>query len=119
MKNVYTSYSWERGSFSAMPSDTELNEMTIKINDTLRKISIAPKTLHEIKTTEYFPHALPESLKNGFYRDFESIQGHNGLYYASTILTFEELDEALKMTEAFVGKYFKRRTTLRTPLKTL
>lgn len=80
--------------------------MSVKMDQTLRKMSTAPKTLHQIKASEYFPHVQPKSLKNGFYRQFDSIQGNKGVYYASTILTFETMNDALKMTESFVDKYF-------------
>ncbi len=106
LQNVYTSYSWIRGDYNTMPSDYELRQMSTKIDQTIQKMSTAPKTLHKIKSSEYFPHAEPKSLKNGFYQKFDSIQGNKGLYYATTLLTFEKMNEALKMTESFVEKYF-------------
>lgn len=93
-----------------MPSDYELRQMTAKTHQTIHKMSTAPKTLHKLKASVYFPHAESKSLKNGFYQSFDAIQGNKGLYYASTILTFEKLNEALQMTESFVEKFFN--TTL-------
>ena len=112
MQNVYTSYSWLRGDFDYQTTDSELRQMSVKMDKTLRKMSTRPKTLHPIKTTEYFPHVVPDSLRKGFYRKFAAIQGNGGLYYASTLLTFEKMNEALKMTEAFVAKYFNSSTCM-------
>lgn len=82
--------------------------MSVKVEETLNKMVNDPKVLHRMKSTEYFPHVDTNSLKSGFYEDFNSIQGNKGLYYASTILTFEQMDEALKMTESFVERYFNQ-----------
>lgn len=106
MQNVFSSYSWIRGDHDTVPTKDELRRMSVKVDETIHKMSTGPKALHPMKASEYFPHAVPESLKNGFYQNFNSIQGKNGLYYASTIFTFEKMNEALKMTESFVNKYF-------------
>ena len=105
MKNVYSSYSWIRGDYNTTATEADLLNINTQLEATLKKISKDAKTFYRA-TSEYFPHVGTSSLQQGFYKKFDAIQGVRGLYYATTLLGFETMDGALKMTEAFVNRYF-------------
>src|SRR6266487_5714471 len=101
MKNVYSSYSWIRGDYNTTATEAELLNINKQLQATLKKISKDAKTFYR-ETSEYFPHVSTSSLERGFYKKFDTIQGKRGLYFATTLLGFETMNDALEMTEAFV-----------------
>ena len=106
LSNVYSSYSWIRGDFdSAVPEDVLRNIVGKKLESFIKKVNRHSSTFF-LKATEYFPHVSTDSLANGFYQRFDKIQGIRGVYYASTVLSFETMNLALDMAEGFVNKYF-------------
>jgi len=105
LQHVYSSYSWIRGNYRSIPTDAELADIERQRNKFLGKVSNVSQTFFR-EATEYFPHVTTLSLQQGFYKKFSKLQGAGGVYYATTLLTFEILDRALEMTEALVQKYF-------------
>ncbi|OXA48758.1 hypothetical protein Fcan01_16432 [Folsomia candida] len=101
----YTGYSWIYGDYTDPANGADIFLMLTKLTGTLRKIHPFSRTLFT-SVTDYFPHVTGQSIRDGFYRDFESIQGDGGLYFATTLLTFETVNGAIEMGEKFVDKYF-------------
>ncbi|OXA48724.1 Salicylate hydroxylase [Folsomia candida] len=82
----YTGYSWIYGDYTDPANGADIFLMLNKLTTTLRKIHPLSRTLFT-SVTDYFPHVSGESIRDGFYRDFDSIQADGGLYYATTLLT--------------------------------
>lgn len=55
---------------------------------------------------DHSPRVTGDSIKDGFYRKFKTIQGKGGVYYATTLLTFDLIEQMLEMVEDFVTEYF-------------
>lgn len=79
--------------------------MKRKLQDILKKIDKSSKT-HFFKTFQYFPHVTGSSIRNGFYKKFDEVQGNGGLYYANPILTFDQMTSVIEMGEKLADKYF-------------
>jgi len=105
LNNVYSGYSWIRGDYDDETTEAEIRTILSKQFEFLRKISPNPKT-YFFDTTEYFPHVSPVSLQEGFYQKLDKIQGMNGIYYASTLLTLETMRGAIEMGDYIGIKYF-------------
>jgi hypothetical protein len=101
---VYSSYSWIRGDFDRAVTTSELGNIGNQLEIFLKKISPESRT-YFLQASEYFPHVTTKSLQNGFYKKFDRIQGRGGLFYATTLLSFETMNMALYMSQEFVTRY--------------
>ncbi len=54
----------------------------------------------------YFPHVSIEDLRNGFYEEFESLQGKDNTYFVGSSLTFEMMETTAAYSEYLVERYF-------------
>ena len=106
MQDVYSSYAWQSGSFNSTPSKSVLELIEQEREKFLQVGSEGTSETFATLATEYFPHVTKDSLEQGFYKRFGRLQGQRGLYYATTLLDFESMEHALKMSDDFVRKYF-------------
>lgn len=102
---MYTTYSWVRGHFDDEADEDELSRVNEKLKGTISKINKKSYIISQ-RNWQYFPHVQIEDLKAGFYKKFEQLQGHHGLYYATTLSTFEIMNEAIRAGEDLAEKYF-------------
>ncbi|OXA48056.1 hypothetical protein Fcan01_16850 [Folsomia candida] len=96
---------WIYGDYTEPATNHNMEIMATKFKTTLKNIHPFSKTLY-MKTTEYFPHVTSDSIRKGFYSNFDSIQGDGGLYYGTTLLTLECVTNAIELGEKLVAKYF-------------
>lgn len=62
--------------------------------------------LYFVKPTEFFPHFRRQAIMQDYYKKLDQIQGKGGIYWATTLLTFETVNNAIEMAEKLVAKYF-------------
>ncbi|KXN64756.1 hypothetical protein CONCODRAFT_13980 [Conidiobolus coronatus NRRL 28638] len=107
-RGAAVSYHSNRGSFDAGPTDEELAHYKSQNHKFFPKLfnSKDTKTNIYIKGYEYFPHVTTESLQDGFYDKFNSIQGKNNIYYATPLLSFEVIEHSIRTAEYIVESFF-------------
>jgi hypothetical protein len=107
-RGAAVSYHWNRGNFEVGPNDEELAHYKSQNEKFFPKIfrSQDTKTNIYIKGYEYFPHVTTKSLKDGFYKKFNSIQGKKNIYYASPLLSFELIESSIRAAEYIVDSFF-------------
>jgi hypothetical protein len=107
-KGAFLSYHWIEGEYDQAPTKVDADIFESKLKEVFPKLNPGPGSqpaLHT-KTWEYFPHVTTESLKNGFYKKFDSIQGSKGLFYATPLMTFELMESTIDSAEYLVDKFF-------------
>jgi predicted NAD/FAD-dependent oxidoreductase len=105
---AFVSYHWIEGEYDTPPTDSETKIFEDKVKSLFQRInpgSGSQPALHT-KPWVYFPHVTVESLKNGFYKKFDSIQGKKGLYYATPLMTFELMESTINSADYLVEKFF-------------
>lgn len=79
--------------------------MRRKVDDTM--LFVDPNyELYFLNSTDYFPHVREQDILLGFYSGLNSIQGNGGVYWATTLLTFESINNSIEMAQNFVARYF-------------
>ncbi|KXN73878.1 hypothetical protein CONCODRAFT_3117 [Conidiobolus coronatus NRRL 28638] len=105
---AFVSYHWIEGEYDTRPTDEESKMFENRVKSLFQKINPGPGSelaLHA-KSWTYFPHVTVESLKNGFYKKFDEIQGKKGLYYATPLLGFEIMESTITSAEYLAEKFF-------------
>jgi NAD(P)-binding Rossmann-like domain len=54
----------------------------------------------------YFPHASTESLQDGFYEKFQSLQGYHNQYYTGGLFNFESVQDSMEHAEYIIKTFF-------------
>ncbi|KXN68144.1 hypothetical protein CONCODRAFT_9684 [Conidiobolus coronatus NRRL 28638] len=101
------SYHWTKGNFNVGPTNEELSLYQSENDKIIPKLfpSNDTKTNIYAKGWNYFPHVTTESLQDGFYNKFYSIQGKSNVYYATPLLGFELIEYSIRAGEC-VANYF-------------
>lgn len=103
---AYTGYSWQAGDDNTELTDRERIRMKRKLFSGLRNLAGNNSITYFLQDSQYFPRVRSRDVVKGFFRQLDAIQGRGGVYYASTVLTFETVNGAIEMGEKFVQKYF-------------
>lgn len=59
-----------------------------------------------LKATDYFPQVPKAALLKNFYKGMAEIQGRGGIFWASTLLSFESVNFAIETAERMVALFF-------------
>jgi hypothetical protein len=54
----------------------------------------------------YFPHVTIDSMRDGFYRKLEALQGVDGTYYVGGLLAFELVEPIVEYSHSLVATHF-------------
>ncbi len=69
--------------------------------------SIEEDQWHTYDRWNYFQHVTAESMRAGFYRDLESLQGKNRTYFTGALLNFELVEMSIAYSKHLVETHFK------------
>jgi hypothetical protein len=56
----------------------------------------------------YFPHVDPQAFAEGYYDDFEAMQGENSTWYSGSLLAFESVENVVAYSEQLVERMIWR-----------
>lgn len=54
----------------------------------------------------YFPHVSVEDMRDGWYREVESLQGQNRTFYNGGVMAFELVEPIVAYSDALVARFF-------------
>jgi hypothetical protein len=63
-------------------------------------------TVHRWDRWRYFPHVTAREMAQGFYRDFEAMQGRRGTWYAGELLSFPTVEHVVAYSRRLVDTHF-------------
>jgi predicted NAD/FAD-dependent oxidoreductase len=105
---AFVSYHWIEGDYDTAPTQGDANIFESKLKSVFPKLKPgtgSQPALHT-KSWEYFPHVTVDSLKGGFYKKFDSIQGEQNLYYATPLVSFELMENTLSSADYIADRFF-------------
>ncbi|KXN73881.1 hypothetical protein CONCODRAFT_35311 [Conidiobolus coronatus NRRL 28638] len=105
---AFVSYHWIEGEYDIPPTEADASVFETKLKTLFSKLKPGSGSQPALltKSWTYFPHVTVESLKNGFYKKFDSIQGKKGLYYATPLLAFELMETTFDSADYLVERFF-------------
>jgi oxygen-dependent protoporphyrinogen oxidase len=62
--------------------------------------------LDQTEWENYFPHVGPRALELGFYDVIDRMQGHRGIYFVGSSLTFETVEHAARQAKSVILEHF-------------
>ncbi len=97
--DVYTFYAYGR-------EGSPLDETTVRVRETVRRIGGTLTNVHHEKKWRYFPHVSPEDLAGGFFERMEDMQGARHTYYAGELLSFAMVETVMSQAHDLVNRHF-------------
>lgn len=88
-----------------MADESDLQMMREKMDYFMQNVD-PNYTLYFLKATDYCPHVQKDAILLDFFKGLSQIQGNGGIYWATTLLTFETINNSIEMAEKLVAKYF-------------
>lgn len=98
--NVYTIYSYGNESITG-------EDIVRYIEDDVQRMGGKLVQVHLQRSWKYMPHASIEDLKQGYYQQFEAMQGEHHTYYAGSLLNFELIEGNVAYAKELVRRFFK------------
>jgi protoporphyrinogen oxidase len=87
-------------------SGQSMDELVGQLIRDLAGIGAALRVIHDSAHWHYFPHVSASNLREGFYRDFENLQGHRRTWYAGELLAFPTVEHVVAYSQRLVDRHF-------------
>lgn len=83
-----------------------MDQMVAGLRRDLAKIGATVQIIHHCDHWHYFPHVTPSEIANGFYRDFEKMQGQRCTWYTGELLSFSTVEHVVAYSRELIKRFF-------------
>ena len=97
--DVYTIYSYGNASMTG-------DDIIGYIKDDVERMGGKLVQVHAQRAWKYMPHVSRQELKDGYYQQFEAMQGKHHTYYVGSLLNFELIEGNVAYARELVRRFF-------------
>lgn len=83
-----------------------MDQMVAGLRHDLAKIGATIQKIYDSDHWCYFPHVAPTEIANGYYREFEKMQGQRHTWYTGELLAFSTVEHVVAYSRHLVERNF-------------